>query len=108
MMTPAAGGSEVIACQTQDIGADVLTLEGAAGLRADQEISLTVMLPEESEPFSAQARVTERDDDGVAALEFVGLDRADRRRLTGFVTEQLRRRLSIVRTLQEEEDDDWD
>jgi hypothetical protein len=108
MMTPAAGGSEVIACQTQDIGADGLTLEGAAGLRADQEISLTVMLPEESEPFSAQARVTERDDDGVAALEFVGLDRADRRRLTGFVTEQLRRRLSIVRTLQEEEDDDWD
>lgn len=112
MLAPAGGdgaaGSEVTACQTQDIGADGLTLEGADGLRPEQLISITVMLPEDSDAFTAQARVTERDDDGVAALEFVGLDRADRRRLTGFVTEQLRRRLTIVRSLQEEQADDWD
>jgi hypothetical protein len=108
MLAPAAGGSEVIACQTHDIGVDGLTLEGAKGLREAQELAITVMLPEDSDAFTAQARVTERDDDGVAALEFVGLDRGDRRRLTGFVTEQLRRRLTIVRSLQEEQADDWD
>lgn len=108
MLAPAGGDGAVIACQTQDIGADGLTLEGADGLRPEQLLSITVMLPENSDAFTAQARVTERDDDGVAALEFVGLDRADRRRLTGFVTEQLRRRLTIVRSLQEEQADDWD
>ena len=108
MLTPAEGGSDVLACQTQDIGADGLTLEGAAGLQADQLVSITVMLPEDAETFCVQARVTERDDDGVATLEFVGLDREGRRRVTGFVTEQLRRRLNIVRSLQEEQADDWD
>ena len=54
------------------------------------------------------AHVASRGDDGVAALEFSGLDRTDRRRLTLFVTEELRKRLDIVRSLQEERDDDWD
>lgn len=108
MMTPAEGGSEILACQTQDVGADGMTLEGAGGLRLEQEISITLMLPGETEPFCAQARVTERDDDGVAALEFVDLDRDGRHRLTIFVTDQLRRRIAIVRSLQEEQDDDWD
>lgn len=107
-LTPADGGSEVLACQTQDIGADGLTLEGAAGLRPEQELSITVMLPEDTEPFCAVGRVTERDGDGVAGLEFVDLDRDGRRRLTGFVTDQLRSRLAIVRSLQEEHADDWD
>ena len=105
-VTPEGGGE--LACQTQDIGADGLTLERAPGLRAEQLVSISVMLPWESEEVRAQARVTELDDGGVAELEFVALDRATRRRLIGFVTEQLRRRLTIVRSLQEEEDDDWD
>ena len=42
------------------------------------------------------------------ALELDGAERATRRRLMDFVTEQLRRRLAIVRSLQEERSDDWD
>jgi hypothetical protein len=99
---------EVRACQTQDLGPDGLTLEGATTLRPEQEVSVTVTLPGDDEAFCARGLVTERDDDGVAALEFVGLDRTERRRVTAFVTEQVRQRLNIVRALQEERDDDWD
>jgi hypothetical protein len=95
-------------CQTQDIGADGLTLEHAPGLSAEQLVSVSVMLPWESEEVRAQARVTGVDDGGVVALELDGAERAARRRLMDFVTEQLRRRLAIVRSLQEERDDDWD
>jgi hypothetical protein len=101
-------GGEVRACQTQDVSADGVTLEGAATLRLEQLVSVTVMLPEDGGAFCSDARVIERDDDGVATLEFAGLDRDDRRRLTGFVTEQVRKRLAIVRSLQKQEDDDWD
>jgi PilZ domain len=101
-------GGEVRACQTRDVSADGVTLEGASALQPDELVSVTVMLPEDGGAFCADARVTERGDDGVATLEFMGLDRDDRRRLTGFVTEQVRKRLSIVRSLQEQEDDDWD
>lgn len=101
------GGGE-LDCQTQDIGADGLTLERAPGLRPQQLVSVSVMLPWESEELRAEARVTGLDDDGVASLEFVRADRVTRRRLIDFVTEQLRRRLAIVRALQEEQDDDWD
>jgi hypothetical protein len=97
-----------LACQTQDVGADGLTLERAPGLRAEQLVSVSVMLPADEEEVRAQARVTGLDDGGVASLEFVSADRATRRRLIDFVTEQLRERLAIVRSLQEEEDDDWD
>ena len=45
-------------CQTQDIGADGLTLERAPGLDAEQLVSVSVMLPWESEEVCAQARVT--------------------------------------------------
>jgi hypothetical protein len=106
--TVTLGEGGELACQTHDIGADGLTLERAPGLRTAQLVSLSVMLPEDDEEVRAQARVTELEEGGVAALEFVALDRATRRRLIGFVTEQLRRRLTIVRSLQEEEDDDWD
>jgi PilZ domain len=95
-------GGEVRACQTQDVSADGVTLEGAATLRSEQLVSVTVMLPEDGGAFCADARVTERGEDGEATLEFLGLDRDDRRRLTGFVTEQVRKRLAIVRSLQEE------
>jgi PilZ domain len=101
-------GGEVRACQTQDVSADGVTLEGADALRADELVSVTVMLPEDGGAFCADARVSERRDGGVATLEYLGLDRDDRRRLTGFVTEQVRKRLAIVRSLQEQEDDDWD
>lgn len=97
-----------IPCQTQDIGADGVTLEGVPGLRANQLVTLNVMLPENAEAVSVQARVTELLADGASALEFVGIERGTRRRVSAFVIEQLRRRLSIVRSLQEEEDDDWD
>ena len=112
LVTPLAhdgfvAASEVLACQTQDVGAEGVTLESAAALRDGQLVSITVMLPEDGGAFCADARVSERGDDGVATIEFVGLDRNDRRRLTGFVTEQVRKRLAIVRSLQEEEDDDW-
>jgi PilZ domain-containing protein len=101
------GGGD-LECQTQDIGADGLTLERAPGLRPQQLVSVSVMLPWESEEVRAEARVTRLGDDGVASLEFDRADRATRRRLIDFVTEQLRRRLAIVRALQEEQDDDWD
>jgi hypothetical protein len=101
-------GGEVRACQTQDLSADGVTLEGAGALDSDQLVSVTVMLPEDGGAFCADARVTERGDGGIATLEFLGLDRDDRRRLTGFVTEQVRKRLSIVRSIQEQDDDDWD
>ena len=97
-----------IPCQTQDIGADGVTLEGVTGLRADQLVTLSVMLPENAEAVCVEARVTGLQADGTSALEFVGIERGTRRRVSAFVIEQLRRRLSIVRTLQEEEDDDWD
>ena len=101
-------GGEVRACQTQDLSADGVTLEGADALESEQLVSVTVMLPEDGGALCADARVTERDQDGIATLEFLGLDRDDRRRLTGFVTEQVRKRLSIVRSIQEQEDDGWD
>ena len=93
-------------CQTQDIGADGLTLERSPDLELDQVASISVALPWESEEVRAEARVTAVDD--AVALEFVGAQSATRRRLMDFVTEQLRRRLAIVRSLQEERDDDWD
>jgi hypothetical protein len=46
--------------------------------------------------------------DVAASLELVGAQSHTRRRLMDFVTEQLRRRLAIVRSLHEERDDDWD
>jgi hypothetical protein len=99
---------EVRACQTQDVSADGVTLEGAGALQVGQPVWLTVTLPEDGGAFAVEARVTERgEDDGVAELEFIGLDRDDRRRLTGFVTEQVRRRLNIVRSLQAEKEDAW-
>jgi PilZ domain len=112
MLTPLSddgesAGSDSLACQTQDVSADGVTLEGAAALRPDQLISVTVMLPEDGGTFCAEARVAERGDDGVATVEFTDLDRDDRRRLAVFVTEQVRKRLSIVRSLQQHDDDDW-
>jgi PilZ domain-containing protein len=96
-----------IPCQTQDVGPDGVLLEGANGLRPDQLTAFTLILPEDPEPVYARAQVTAIQD-GVASLEFVAIDRDVRRRLSGFVTEELRRRLNIVRSLQEEEDDGWD
>jgi PilZ domain len=111
MLTPLASDGrpdgEEIACQTQDIGADGVTLEGVADLRADQLVALTVTLPEDAEAVTVQARVTGLHA-GLSSLEFIGIERGTRRRVTAFVIEQLRRRLSIVRSLQEEQDDDWD
>ena len=100
-------GSE-LDCQTQDIGADGMTLEHAAGLGVDQVVSVSVMLPWEAEEVFAPARVTAVDESGAVALEIVGTERITRRRLMDFVTEQLRRRLAIVRSLQEEQSHDWD
>jgi hypothetical protein len=95
-------------CQTQDIGADGMTLERVGGLEAEQVVSVSVMLPWESEEVCVHARVTAVDESGVVALELDGAARVARRRLMDFVTEQLRRRLAIVRSLQEERGDDWD
>jgi hypothetical protein len=99
---------EVRACQTRDVSADGVTLEGADALRCEEIVSVSVTLPEDGGAVRADARVMERHGDGVATLEFLGLDRDDRRRVTGFVTEQVRKRLAIVRSLQEQENDDWD
>jgi hypothetical protein len=96
-----------IPCQTQDVGVDGVVLEGARGLREEQMAAFTLILPEDPVPVYARARVGELRDD-VASLEFVALERDMRQRLGGFVTEQLRRRLNIVRSLQEEEGDAWD
>ena len=93
-------------CQTQDVGADGLTLERVDGLSLGQAVSVSVALPWEAEEVEAQAVVTGVDD--AVSLELVGAQSITRRRLMDFVTEQLRRRLAIVRSLQEERDDDWD
>jgi hypothetical protein len=92
----AVDGTE-IACQTHDIGSDGLMLEGADGLRAGQLVTISVTLPEDPEPVVAQAVVTEG-----CSLEFVGLDRETRGRLSDFVSEHFRRRLSIARALRAE------
>jgi hypothetical protein len=96
-----------IPCQTQVVGLDGVVLEGASGLRLDQVTVFTLIVPEDPDPVHARARVTQVQD-GVASLEFVALERDQRRRLSAFVTEHLRRQLAIVRSLQEDEDDDWD
>jgi hypothetical protein len=70
-------------------------------------VSVSVMLPWEAEEVFAPARVAAVDERGVA-LEIVGAERVTRRRLMDFVTEQLRRRLAIVRSLQEDQSHDWD
>jgi hypothetical protein len=106
-VTPLEGGREIV-CQTQDVGADGVLLEGAAGLQRDQMLTLSVTLPENPEAVCAQAIVTDVLGDSVTALEFVGLERGTRRVLSDFVTEHFRRRLNIVRSLREEDDDDWD
>jgi hypothetical protein len=102
----APGGAE-IACETHDLGADGVMLEGATNLEADQIVSLTLMLPESTEAVSTQARVTGIHDGALSSLEFVQLERDTQRRLTDFVTEHFRRRLDIVRALREV-DVDWD
>jgi hypothetical protein len=100
------GDGSSFECQTSDIGADGLTLEGADGLIAGQSVSVSVALPWEPDEVCAEARVTAVD--VAASLELVGAQSHTRRRLMDFVTEQLRRRLAIVRSLHEERDDDWD
>ena len=100
------GDGSSFECQTTDIGADGLTLEGADGLIVGQSVSVSVALPWEPDEVCAEARVTAVD--VVASLDLVGAQSATRRRLMDFVTEQLRRRLAIVRSLQEGRDDDWD
>lgn len=98
-------GSELEA-QTTDIGADGLTLERTDGLRVGEPVSISVALPWEPDEVAAQARVTAVDD--TVSLELVGAQHHTRQRLMDFVTEQLRRRLAIVRSLREERGDDWD
>jgi len=96
-----------IACQTYDLGADGVMLEGIGGLHPGQVVALDVMLPESAAPVRTHARVTELHDGAHASLEFVGLDKDTQKRLSDFVTEHFRRRLEIVRALRED-DDDWD
>jgi PilZ domain-containing protein len=100
-VTPLDGGAEIV-CQTQDVGPDGLLLEGAAGLRRDQMLAVSLMLPENPDAVCAQAIVTDVGADGLSALEFVGLERDAQRVLSDFVTEHFRRRLNIVRSLREE------
>jgi PilZ domain-containing protein len=104
-VTPLEGGPEIV-CQTHDVGPDGLVLEGAGGLRVDQVLAVSVTLPENPEAVTAQAVVTDAGE--LSALEFVGMERETRRVLSEFVTEHFRRRLNIVRSLREEDDDDWD
>ena len=101
----APSGAEIV-CQTYDVGPDGVMLEGATGLRVDEVVVLSLMLPESPEPVLTNARVTEIHDGVLSSLEFVELDRDTQRRLTDFVTEHFRRRLNIVRALRED-DDDW-
>ena len=100
-------GGEAISCQTHEVGPDGVMLEGATGLWPQQVVSLSLMLPESSEAVCAQARVTQVHSGGLSSLEFIGLDRGVRIRLSSFVSEHFRRRLHIVRSLREK-DDDWD
>ena len=54
-----------------------MTLERVGGLDAEQVVSVSVMLPWESEEVCAQARVTAVDESGVVALELDGAERDD-------------------------------
>jgi len=110
LCAPAAitvGGDEMV-CQTHDVGPDGVMLEGAGGLVPNQMVSISVILPESPEPVLAEALVTEIHGESLCSLEFLGMERVTRRRLSDFVTEHFRRRLTIVRSLRAEEDDDWD
>ena len=86
-----------------------MTLERAGGLDAEQVVSVSVMLPWESE---RGLRAGSRDERSTTTAWRRSSSSArsapTRRRLMDFVTEQLRRRLAIVRSLQEERGDDWD
>jgi hypothetical protein len=86
-------------CQTHDVGPDGLVLEGLEDMTLGQLMSVTVTLPESSSSLSARAVVTDFDDN-LCAVEFVGLDQGTRRLLTDFVSEHMRRRLEIVRSLR--------
>lgn len=105
----AADGAEIV-CQTHDIGADGVMLEGAGDLRASQTLSVTVMLPEDPDPLVATGAVTETRDDGLSWFEFSAMEPLTRRRLGDFVAEHFRRRLEIVRSLRVEMErrDAWD
>jgi hypothetical protein len=100
-------GAEIV-CQTHDVGPDGVMLEGAGILPVNHPLSISVMLPESAEPVVADAIVTEVHDATLCSVEFKGMERETRRRLSEFVTEDFRRRLKIVRSLRQEEDDDWD
>jgi PilZ domain len=100
-------GAEIV-CQTHDVGPDGVMLEGAGILPVNHPLAISVILPESPEPVVADAVVTDVHDAGLCSVEFRGMERETRRRLSDFVTEHFRRRLSIVRSLREEEDDDWD
>jgi hypothetical protein len=94
-----ADGGVVTVCQTHDVGADGLVLEGLADVTLGQLLSVTVMLPESADAVSARAVVTDFDEN-LCAIEFVGLDAATRRLLSDFVSEHFRRRLEIIRSLR--------
>ena len=101
----ATGNDGVVrACQTHDVAADGLVLEGLENMSIGQLMSVTVMLPEHAESLSARAVVTDFDDN-LCAVEFVGLDVPTRRLLSDFVSEHFRRRLEIVRSLRSENGD---
>jgi hypothetical protein len=102
-VAPADGGAMTV-CQTHDVGADGLVLEGVSGLTLGQLLSVTVMLPETPDAVVGRAVVTDFDDE-LCAVEFVGLEAETRRRLSDFVSEHFRRRLEIVRSLRSENGD---
>jgi PilZ domain len=95
-------GAAELVCQTHDLGADGVMLEGAGDLRVGQAVSVSVMLPEDPDPLLALAVVAETRDDGLCWAEFSAMEVQTRRRLSDFVTEHFRRRLEIVRSLRVE------
>jgi hypothetical protein len=97
-VAPVAGGA-VITCQTHDVSSDGLVLEGVSRLERGERLTVMVSLPEIEDALSAQAVVTDVDDE-LCTVEFIGLDGDTRRQLSDFVSEHFRRRLEIVRSLR--------
>jgi hypothetical protein len=98
---------EAMACQTHELGVDGLLLEPRPGLPAGRLMQVELMLPEATEPLRARAVVGEWNEGELPPLTWVGMERDLRRGLRQFVTEELRKRLRMMRAAQTD-DDDWD
>ncbi len=90
--------------QTRDVGPDGLTLEDASGLMLGTRLRVELNLPQETEPVRGMAVLKTEPGDGPPAACFVELPPWERSRLRQFVVTELRHRLKMLHSLEEEVD----